>query len=441
MPRATPNPEPPPTPASGVAQRTQTLLILLLTLLPRLAVLCGIAAKYPATPLFSRGLEMGLLARSLVQGHGLSSPFGFPAAQIPTGPTAFIAPGYPLLIAAVFRIFGTYSFTSELVIIALQIALNLLTIALILHLARTVFNSQVAILAGLLWACSPPLIFMPTIFWDTSLATALITGLLALALRIRRTPTPAAWLFLGAYCAVAALITPALLLVLLAVTLWLAWHTRPGSNALLAALAFAVVFAPWPLRNARVFHAFIPLRTTVGFELWMGNRPAATGYLDESLFPTFNPQELSDYNRFGEVAYTGIKSHLALRFIGEHPAAFLHLTALRTARFWLGTGTLAGSPFFPLHAVLTSTLGLLGLALLFRSRRRAPAVLLTLPLLLFPLPYYITHAEFRYRLLIDPLLTLLAAHALVQIHAALSTRVAASLPRAGHTHPHPQPSA
>jgi hypothetical protein len=26
------------------------------------------------------------------------------------------------------------------------------------------------------------------------------------------------------------------------------------------------------------------------------------------------------------------------------------------------------------------------------------------------LPYYITHAEFRYRLVIDPLLTILAAH-------------------------------
>ena len=46
-----------------------------------------------------------------------------------------------------------------------------------------------------------------------------------------------------------------------------------------------------------------PLRTTVGFELWMGNRPGANGYLDESVFPTFNEQELNDYARTGEVAY------------------------------------------------------------------------------------------------------------------------------------------
>jgi hypothetical protein len=32
--------------------------------------------------------------------------------------------------------------------------------------------------------------------------------------------------------------------------------------------------------------------------------------------------------------------------------------------------------------------------------------------MIFPLPYYITHAEFRYRLVVDPLLTILAASAL-----------------------------
>jgi len=53
---------------------------------------------------------------------------------------------------------------------------------------------------------------------------------------------------------------------------------------------------------------------------------------------------------------------------------------------------------------------------------RAFAVLMALPLLLFPLPYYITHAEFRYRLNIDPLLTILAAYAVTQLASAWSRR-------------------
>ena len=48
---------------------------------------------------------------------------------------------------------------------------------------------------------------------------------------------------------------------------------------------------------------------------------------------------------------------------------------------------------------------------LFERSRVSLAALFLLPLMLFPLPYYITHAEFRYRLVVDPLLTILAAYA------------------------------
>jgi hypothetical protein len=50
-------------------------------------------------------------------------------------------------------------------------------------------------------------------------------------------------------------------------------------------------------------------------------------------------------------------------------------------------------------------------------------VLFLLPMTLFPLPYYITHAEFRYRLVIDPLLVILAGYAVSpsehRVHKAL----------------------
>jgi hypothetical protein len=56
---------------------------------------------------------------------------------------------------------------------------------------------------------------------------------------------------------------------------------------------------------------------------------------------------------------------------------------------------------------------------------------MVLPLLLFPIPYYITHAEFRYRLNIDPVLTVLAAYAVTQLAAAWSRRSAAARRPAG----------
>ena len=179
-------------------------------------------------------------------------------------------------------------------------------------------------------------------------------------------------------------------------------------------LALLLVYAVWPIRNAYRFRAFIPLRSTVGFELWMGNRAGATGYLDESLFPMYNKQELASYVSKGELSYTRDKSEEAKEYVEANPGIFLRMTLRRFFRFWTWTGNFAGSPFYAMHAVFTGGLGVMGIVLLWR-RKREIAALMGLPLLLFPLPYYITHAEFRYRLVIDPILTILAAYAVARV--------------------------
>ncbi|SNS47422.1 Dolichyl-phosphate-mannose-protein mannosyltransferase [Granulicella rosea] len=393
----------------------QTVAILALSALLRLLVLWTVVAHYPAKWLFSRGIEMGLLANSLITGHGLSSPF-----VGETGPTAFFGPGYPLLIAAVFRVFGSFSAASAVAIISLQILLNLITVWLVMHLARKLFDQRVAMIAGLFWACSPPLLWLPTIFWESSVSICMVTGLLALALRCREKPARALWIGIGMYCAVAVLFNPALIVTLTAIVCWLAWQTRrtQTTNLLLAVVCFAVVVAPWPIRNARVFHAFIPLRSNFGYELWMGNHPGASGYLEEFNFPTFNQTELDDYKRKGEIAYTADKGALVKQSIRQNPGVFVRLSLRRVYRFWTGTGSQGGSSIFTLHACMTSALGLVGMCLLWR-RRRDLFTLLALPMLLFPLPYYITHAEFRYRLVLDPVLTVLSAYALVSFSRSI----------------------
>jgi 4-amino-4-deoxy-L-arabinose transferase-like glycosyltransferase len=416
-------------------QRRTTLFILAAALIARLGVLWLAFITHPRDWLYNRGIEMGLLANSLIHGLGYSSPFGgF------TGPSAFIAPGYPTLIAAVFLIFGSYTFTSAVVIMLSQVLLGVFTVWLIMHIARRAFDDPTAHLAGAFWALSIPLLFIPTIFWETSISACVFPATIALALRCRRRPSPSIWIFLGVFCAIAALINPALIPSLLAIMGWTAWQSRKITRTapILGFLALLLVFSPWPIRNAYRFHAFIPTRTTVGFELWMGNRPGANGFLDESVFPMYNRQELASYISRGELAYTRDKSTLAVAYIRAQPAVFLKLSLHRFVRFWTGTGNLNGSPVYAVHALLTSGFGLIGLVLLYR-RRRDLATLFALPLLLFPLPYYITHAEFRYRLNIDPLLTILAAYALTQLAARIFTPADAALPTPPSTHSAPRP--
>lgn len=388
-------------------------------LLMRLMALWSNITSHPHTWFFSHPWEMGLLASSLLHHQGYSSPFG-----VPTGPTAFIAPGYPTLIAGIFAVFGIGTFGSALVIMGLHIALGLATIWIVMHVAGTVFGKGTATLAGWFWALSPPLWFIPEIFWETSFSAAFLLGSIAIALRIRTRPTLGAWISFGALCAVMALINPALMFVLLGILGWLAWQTRAQSwrGPVLALLTLLAVYSPWPIRNAYRFHAFIPLRSTVGFELWMGNRPGATGRLDESVFPMFSHKELAKYVEKGEVAYVQQKSDLAWSFIRSHPGWFAQMTARRVARFWIGTGNTETSPVFPIHAILSSCFGFAGLLLAWRRGKRAFAVLAMVPILLFPVPYYISHAEFRYRLNIDPLMTVLAAYAVSELAALLFRR-------------------
>jgi 4-amino-4-deoxy-L-arabinose transferase-like glycosyltransferase len=392
--------------ASG---RPHTLTIALLALSARLLILLLVVERFPHQWLYSRGIELGTLAQSLVAGQGLSSPFGGS-----TGPTALLAPGYPAVIALVFRIFGSFTFAAALAVMVMQVLFSVGTVLLIMIVARRCFDGRAADLAGAFWAVSLPLLWMPTIFWETCLSTLLLVGMLALALRCEQKPSRFLWALMGGYCGLAALVNPALLMTLLAPLGWAAWQTRKTLrySPLLGLLVLVLVFAPWPIRNARALGAFIPMRSTVGLELWMGNRAGATGFLDESVFPLFNRGEYDQYVAKGEVAYMRDKSGLARTYVRAHPLEFLRLSCIRVLRFWTGTGSKDGSVLFAVHALLTSCLGAMGMWRLWQRGRFGVAALFLLPLMVFPLPYYITHAEFRYRLVVDPLLTILAASAL-----------------------------
>jgi hypothetical protein len=382
--------------------------ILALALGLRLAVVGIVLASYPRNWLFSKAPDLGFLACSLSSGHGLSSPFGGS-----TGPTAFLAPGYPAVVGLVFYFFGSYSLVSAALIMALQTVFGVLTVAAIMRVAGQIFGTTTAKLAGAFWAVSPPPLWLPAVLWDTGLSALLLIGMVALAMRCVARPGNGLWAAMGGYCGLAMLVNPSLTLALFAVLGWAAWQTH--SRPWICWLVLLAVFAPWPMRNAGVLHAFIPLRSNFGYEVWQGNHAGAGGMFDTRLEPLQNKREYSDYAREGEVVYMRNKSTLAWAYVRAHPGDFLRLSATRVVCFWTGAGSELNSGIVELHALLTSLLGLLGLAALWR-RSKTTAMLFLLPLLIFPLPYYITHPNFRFRLLLDPLLTILSAYTVYRLN-------------------------
>jgi hypothetical protein len=393
--------------------------ILTLALVLRLGVVWIVLFSYPRNWLFSKAPDLGFLADSISSGEGLSSPFGGT-----TGPTAFLAPGYPAILSLAFRLFGSYSFGSAAAIMGLQTVFAVLTVAMIMQVARRVFNAPTANLAGAFWAVSPPLLWLPAVLWETSLSTLLLIGMVALAICAANNPGKGQWVVIGIYCGLAMLVNPSLMLALFAILGWTiyqsrsVWRYRPWiSGPWISGLTLLAVFAPWPLRNARVLHAFVPLRSNFGYELWQGNHPGATGVFDARLEPLQNKREYSDYAARGEVAYMDKKSTLAKTYIHAHPGTFIRLSAERVVRFWTGGGSEVNSGAVEAHTVVTSLLGLVGMMVMFKrhsTEDRATAILFLLPIVVFPLPYYITHPDFRFRLLLDPLLTILGAYAVTR---------------------------
>ena len=127
--------------------------------------------------MYSHGIELGTLAQSLAAAMVLIRRSVARPDRCP------LAPGYPALISVLFRIFGSLTFTAAIAVISMQLLFSVMTVLLIMTVARRCFYRRTADLAGMFWAVSLPLLWMPEIFWETCLSTLLLVGMIALALR------------------------------------------------------------------------------------------------------------------------------------------------------------------------------------------------------------------------------------------------------------------
>ena len=357
-------------------------------------------------PLARWDYENVSIALALIGGHGFSSPFHFLS-----GPTAFMPPGYPLLIAGFMSVLGT-GVGATLGLIAFQILLSVLTVVLVQRATSRYFGLRTGNLAALICALAEPMLFAPLYIWDTCLSALILVAAIAIAPDLRRRLD---FVFAGVACAFATLINPALLLTLFAVFGWSAWRAR--IIPWLGLCAFLIVFSPWPIRNYVAMHGFVPLRSNFGYELWLGNHDGGNGDSAPIAGPSQTQEEQRLFLAIGELGYMHQKGQSAKEWIEAHPVEFAGLTARRFVRFWTGSSKVPSPMTIPLV-----TAALIGLLLLWRWHR--VFVLFSLPLILYPLPYYITHADARYQFVLDPLLAILAGYACESFFAWCARRPA-----------------
>ena len=396
-----------------------------------LGVAFHLPGPLPEDPEWAWAFEQGAVAQALLRGEGFADPF---AAA--TGPTAWTGPLYPLVLAAVLGLAGGINETAQVLLAALQVILSALVVLPLLSLGRRLERPMAGVVAAWLWALHPvaaPAAVGQT--WDATLAALLLTTALAAA---AARPTGRRLVLAGAWFGLAALLKPVTLAALAPVAILAAASSTDravGARLRSAGLFVAgtlLVLTPWMTRNAVVLGRFAP-KLNLGLELLVGNNEFADGQYWAPFHTSQSPNELSLYRKLGEAAYGDDCMRRARTWIRENPERFRELTVLRARHFWIGTvrppELLLGSGAPPdwkglikwwAHAVM-GVLGLLG-ALCWRgaagSRWLVTGVVLT-----YPLVYLVTHATGRYRLPLEPLLTLTAV--------ALALSVGESLVRRG----------
>lgn len=416
---------------------TSLTLILVVALGARIAFAWDQASKIPRDALRIAPFqsEAGNIAFALAGGKGFSNVF-----RTDTGPTAWLAPVYPLLLAGIFKVFGVFTAQAFVAAAASNILFSAAASVPIFYAGKRLWGLGVASGAAWLWAVFPNAILIPFEWvWDTSLAVLLAAAILWATLAVTASASQRDWSGYGLLWGVALLTNPALGSLFPFLLVWAAIRvsvTAAGAwkRAALATGIAALCCSPWAVRNYVAFHRFIPLRSNLPFELWLGNNDIFDEHAVGGRRAITRTEEARRYAQLGESAYMSEKWALAKNFIETHPALEAKLTGRRFLGFWLGTNAPLRNfratdswliRVILLASFLTAIVAAAGVAVLWWRKAPGAFPAAIFPLV-FPCLYYFTHADLRYRHPIDPVVMLLTAAAVAGLWDAMNKRPAAS---------------
>jgi len=364
-------------------------------------------------------------------GQSLANEGGFPPSRAAIGESAWRPPLYPLALAATFAVSGD-SITAAQVVNAL---LGTAVAGLTGLLAARLYGRRAGLIALALAAVAPALVLVNITLLSETLFSVLALGAVLVALRARERLS-LRWVAAAGLLAGAATLTRPNGVIVAAVVLVAVWRRPFLSRAAvlrpaLAAVAVALVIAPWAVRNALVMDAFVPVATSGWY--------TASGMFNETSradprfpatwrVPLLDPEIaelLEDHPRDGELERAHRLREYSLDFLREHPTYPAEATARNLLRYahitdfdlssesWRSDGL--GDRLAPVANVYFMALLVLAAAGIgLGALRKAPVWLWLLPVLL-ALSTAVVVTAIRYRTPVDPFIIVLAAFAIARL--------------------------
>ena len=430
-----------------LTERQILFLIVLVALSLRISFAIYSASHIPENT-WAFGYEPGSIGRSIAVGDGFSSPF-----DEPSGPTAWMMPLYPLLLALVFKLFGVYSLNAALAIFTLNSVFSALTCIPLYRIAKSCFGRIVGYIAASSLAVYPVALFHAGHIWETSLFALLATWLLAWLLSLPKGFNFRSALLYGVFSGFIALVNPVIIAFSPFAAMWLFTESDAPKKQrfrLIGTIFIAMILTlmPWIVRNYIVFGELI-LRSNFGLELRLGNSPEAWS-ADKARrmapwslgHPATSREEFLRYASLGEVEYMNRAFNDAVAFIRDNPEKFLWLSLQRIEQFWLNDFSgkdenkkTLGLPFSvagiaQIIYILPVPFMLWGIVLALR--RKIGVAPLFFFILSIPAVYYVTHAGLtRYRYPIEPMIILFASFGVYSLFLMVRRRIFAQYKLSG----------
>jgi 4-amino-4-deoxy-L-arabinose transferase-like glycosyltransferase len=345
------------------------------------------------------------LGRSLLEGRGLA----LVDPRYPDEVHAYRMPGYPAWIA----LFGG----NVRAVRASQALLDTSTVLATMLLAARFLGARLAVVAGLLTALNPYLIYFSGTILTETLYTAVLTwglfllsagigsgrwwaGLVLLAAGVHVRPSSAG--LVVALSVVSALLSPRTSL----------GRRIPPAGATAIILVGLSLF-PWAVRNHRLLGEWVWTTTNRGITAYDGLHPDATGASDQSFV-----RKMPELRDMTELARDRWLLERAGEFARRDPGRVLRLGLVKIGRTWSPvplsaehsgwkTRTLAAAYTVPLFALAVCGILRNRLGLAEKSLLLAPAVY-------FTLVHAVSVGSLRYRVPCEPPIAVLAASALTR---------------------------